>query len=412
MIITRAYKVRLKPNADVERNLEMHLDAARFIYNWALSRRKEEYQSSGKSLTAFTLNKELTVLKQTYCPWLYEVSNTALQSAIQDVCRAYENFFRRVKQGGCKPGFPRFKSKKNPKASFRLYGSIHVFDSAIQLPVIGRVRLKETGYLPTGGVKILNATVSRCIGRWFVSLQVEQEVEPGDPIGEPVGVDVGIKHLAVVSDGTVIENPKALYRMERKLKRKHRELCRRKKKGGANRQKSKEALAKIYARIANIRNHHLHQASHYVTDILKPTAVGVESLNVQGMAKNARLAKAVSDSAMSELLRQIAYKSLWNKSEVVRADRFYPSSKTCSGCGNVKEELRLDERVYRCEFCGLVIDRDLNAARNLALLAGKSPESLNACGWEGADAQNIARETVPDEAGTRATEGVNTSASQ
>jgi len=183
-----------------------------------------------------------------------------------------------------------------------------------------------------------------------------------------VGVDLGIKTLAVCSDGATFENPRALATAERKLKRLNRELSRRRK-GSKNRAKTRAKLARCHARIANIRSHALHNASYHLTAKTKPQAVVIEDLNVKGMLNNRSLSKAISDVGMGELRRQIEYKGTWYGVEVVTADRWYASSKTCSACGAVNRALTLSDRTYVCAACGAVIDRDLNAALNLASLA-------------------------------------------
>jgi putative transposase len=261
---------------------------------------------------------------------------------------------------------------------FRLTGAIHIFDNAIQLPRLGRLRLKEHGYLPVEDVHILSATVSERAGGWFVSVQVEREIPDPKATYQPVaGVDLGILALATVSDGTRIENPHALKSSLRNIKRLQRVVSRRKK-GSANREKAVRQLAKAHLRIANVRKNALHQ----VTSLLARTksAVVLEDLNVSGMVKNHHLAQAVADVGFYEFRRQMVYKGQWYGCQVILANRFYPSSKRCSQCGRIKLELDLSERVYICDHCGLMIDRDSNAAINLELLAtGSSPERY-ACG--------------------------------
>jgi putative transposase len=264
-----------------------------------------------------------------------------------------------------KSGFPRFKSKKHGIGGFRLTGTIHVFEKAIQLPRLGVLRLKERGYLPSCGVHILSATVSERAGRWFVSLQVEMEMP--DPIQEDkpaAGVDLGINRMAQVSDGTYFENPRALKSALSKLKRLQRVVSRRQK-GSANRQKAVKQLAKAHFRVSNIRKDALHQATTYLTK--SKSAVVLENLNVSGMLKNHHLAQAIADVGMYEFRRQLQYKGEWYGCEVLLADRFYPSTKRCSQCGNEKT-ISLAERMYCCEHCGQVMDRDLNAAINLEQL--------------------------------------------
>jgi putative transposase len=385
MNILRAYKTELDLNDRQKTACARHAGAARWAYNWGLARNKEAYQSGGKYLSAITLHKELNSLKQTEIGWMYEVSKTAPQEALRDLDKAFANFFRRVKlkqQGKLKEkcGFPKFKSKKKGLGSFRVWGSIHVYSDAIQLPRLGLLKLKERDYLPVTGVRVLSATVREKAGGWYVSLQCEVEIPDPVQSGKPVcGVDLGIKSLAVVSDGTVFGNPKALKSNLTRIKRLQRTVSRRVK-GSANRKKAIRKLAKAHARVANIRKDTLHQVT---TRLAKTKSVIVlEDLNVKGMVKNHKLAQAISDVGFYELRRQLMYKSQWYGCQVVLANRFYPSSKTCSGCGSVKPELGLEARVFVCESCGMVIDRDLNAAinlENLMITTGSLPGS-NACG--------------------------------
>jgi len=225
--------------------------------------------------------------------------------------------------------------------------------------------LKERGYLPGGGVHILSATVSEKAGRWFVSLQVEMEV--ADPLMEerPVaGVDLGINRMAQVSDDTYFENPRALKSALTKLKRLQRVVSRRQK-GSANRQKAVKQLARAHFRVANLRKNALHQATTKLTKT--KSAIMLENLNVSGMMKNHPLAQAIADVGMYEFRRQMEYKGQWYGCKVLLADRFFPSTKRCSQCGHEKA-IGLAERVYCCEHCGQVMDRDLNAAINLEQL--------------------------------------------
>ena len=208
-----------------------------------------------------------------------------------------------------------------------------------------------------------------------MSVQVEQESpDPAPSTGEIIGVDFGLKSLATLSDGTVFDNPRALRKAEHKLKRLSRELCRRKL-GSANRAKTKAKLSKCHAHVANVRHHALHQITHYLTAKTKPYGVVIEDLNVSGMMQNHHLAKAISDASFSEFRRQLEYKGKWYGVNVETVDRFFPSSKTCSVCGFVKDSLSLSERTFICDACGIEIDRDLNAARNLA-----AKHAVIACG--------------------------------
>lgn len=388
MRIKRAYKTELDPNNIQRTALLKHAGAARFAYNWGLARRKEEYERTGKSSNAIGLHRQLNALKRTDFPWMYEVSKCAPQEALRDLDKAFKNFF----EGRAK--YPKFRSRKRGIGGFRLTGSIKVFHDSVQLPRIGRVRVKEKDYLPTEGVHILSATVSEKAGRWFVSIRVEEEIEVPTNTGPVVGVDVGISPLAKISDGTTIENPKALARFERKKKRLQRSLSR-KIKGSRNRLDAKMRLARCELRIANIRR----DVQHKATTMLARTksVIGVESLNVAGLMKNHCLAKQLADAGLGEFLRQLGYKTKWNGGAVVAADPFFPSTKRCSNCGAVKDEMPLSERTYSCEVCGYEADRDLNSAKNLASVAASWAEMLNACESGEVHAE---RQVLPCEAGT------------
>ena len=402
MLLLRAYKTQLDPNNVLRTQLLRHAGAKRWAFNWGLRRKIEEVEKTGKSPSATALHKELNGLKKAPpeedgVSWMYEVSKCAPQDALRDLDQAFANFFRRLKTGE-KPGFPRFKSKKKGSGSFRLTGAIRVFERHIQLPRLGRLRLKERGYLPFDNpkVRILSATVREQAGLWYVSLQVE-EVLPREPSPETGGVDVGIRALATLSDGTSFGNPRALAKGERKLKRLHRALSR-KKKGSKNRKKALRKLTRQHARIAHVRENALHAISAAISK--RFGVVGAEDLNVSGMGRNRCLSKALHDGALGELLRQIRYKVEWAGGRVVLANLFYPSSKTCSTCGQVKAELKLDERTYRCDACGLVLDRDHNAARNLKNVAARGTETQNACGGGRLQAGNSRCPSVKQEPNT------------
>jgi len=323
---------------------------------------------------------------------MYDVSKCAPQEALRDLDVAYKNFFRRVKQGAKAKGFPKFKSKHRSKKKFRLTGSIRVFEDQIQLPRLGRLRLKEKGYLPVEGtpdVRIVSATVSERAGRWYVSVQVEKIVPgPVTPKGKPVGVDLGVKSLATLSDGTQYANPRALKKALKKIKRLQRTVSRRKK-GSANRHKAVVKLARAHARVANIRSNALHQ----ITSELAKTKlfIAIEDLNVAGMMKNHSLAQAIGDVGFHEFKRQLEYKTAWNGSELAVIDRWFPSSKTCSGCGQIDSNQTLNDRTYVCD-CGLELDRDHNAAINILnkALHTASSAGIYACGDTVRLASNIA----------------------
>ncbi|MGO8950452.1 MAG: RNA-guided endonuclease InsQ/TnpB family protein [Ktedonobacterales bacterium] len=393
MLVQRAYRTELALNDRQVTACRQHAGAARWAYNWGLRVKQERYTASKRSPTAIELHRELNALKKTAVPWMYQVSKCAPQEALWNLDAAFTHFFRRCalkKQGKWrgKLGYPRFKTKKKGLGSFRLTGRIAVYPEAIVLPRLGRLRLKERGYLPTSGVQILSATVSEQAGHWYVSLQVEEDQSVPQNTGPVVGIDLGIKTLATLSDGTVIANPRHLKRRLKKLKRLQRVVSRRKK-GGKNRKKAVRKLARLHRQIKNQRRNTLHQVT---TRLAKTKSVLViEDLNVSGMLKNHHLAQAIGDVGFSEFKRQLLYKASWYGARIILADRWEPSSKRCSSCGWVDEDLTLSDRVFHCEQCGLVLDRDLNAAINLAKLADSSPDSLNACGAAGSGAKHKPR---------------------
>jgi putative transposase len=386
MLVTRAYKTELDLTNEQVTACKQHAGAARFAYNWGLARRQEVYRETGKSIWAMALHKELNARKKEDLGWMYAVSKCAPQEGLRNLDSAFSHFFRRChlkKEGQWKGklGYPKFKSKKKGLGSFRLTGSIVVFPNAIQLPRLGLLRMKEKDYLPTTGVKVLSATVSEEAEHWYVSLQVAEEQDVPPNTGPVVGVDLGIKALATLSDGTIIPNPRHLKRHLKKIKRLHRRVSRRKK-GGQNRKKAVQQVRSEYRKVRNQRQNTLHQ----VTTLLAKTksVIVLENLNVAGMLKNHHLAQAIGDVGWYEFRRQLTYKAAWYGSRIILADRWEPSSRTCSGCGWYDASLTLADRTFHCQECGLVLDRDLNAAINLAKLAESSSDTGNACGVESA----------------------------
>ncbi len=347
--IHKDYKYELDPNNIQKTKLYQFSGTARYAYNWALGRIKNKETKPN----SMQLSREWNQWKYENAPWWNTISSWVPISAFQDLQKAFENFFSK------KTRFPRFKSKKRSRNSFRLVGSIKVNEKHVVLPRLGTLRIK--GISDVKG-KILAAIVTETAGKWFVSIRTRQEIEIPENQGPPVGVDLGIKNLAVLSDGETVEGPKALKRNQELLKRIQRKLARAQK-GSKRRERIKQRLAKLHYRIKCIRQDSLHKLT---TKLAKNYGViGIEDLNVAGMVKNHCLARSISDMGWGEFRRQLEYKVVWYGSELVIHDRFFPSSKTCSGCGQVKESLRLSERVYECENCGLELDRDLNAALNL-----------------------------------------------
>lgn len=365
--IKRAFKTKLDLNNKQKSYFIACCGVSRFVYNWALADRIAKFEMGEKS-NIYEQKRRFNGVKKEQYPWLVEYPYEISESAFEDLDSAYLNFFRRIKQRSEKAGFPKFKSRHHSRLSFRLRRNIVAKADKIRLQRIGWVRLAEKNYIPTDGCKILSVVISESAGDWFVSVQVEMDIPEQQPKGEAIGIDMGVKSLAVCSDGDAFDNPKTLEKYSKRLARLQRELHRRVK-GSNNRLKTKAKIAKLHRKITNTRKHTLHNISRHITTNTMPKTIVIEDLNVKGLIKNRRLAKAVVDSSMGELRRQIEYKAAWNNIEVKTADRWYPSSKTCSNCGNVKNELSLNERTYICVVCGTRIDRDLNAALNLAALA-------------------------------------------
>lgn len=331
-MIQRGYKTELHPNNKQRTLLLKHAGAARYAYNWGLAQKKTAIHTKSKIPNAIELHRRLNTLKKTEFGWMYEVSKCSPQEALRNLDRAFDNFFK--KRGK----FPKFKSKKNGIGGFRLTGTIKVENSHVQLPRLGRLKLKERGYLPTDA-KILSASVSERAGRWFVSIQVEQE-QPAftgqKDERDVVGVDLGIKTLAVVSDGQTFDAPKPLKNKLRKLKKLNQGVSR-KVKGSSNRRKAVGRLRRLYYKISNIRKDCLHK----MTTILAKTKriIGIEDLNVSGMLRNHKLARSIADLGLFEWRRQI------------------------------NENLTLADREWECSGCSTYHDRDYNASCNLEYVA-------------------------------------------
>jgi putative transposase len=376
MLVKRAYKYELDPNNHQRTFLHQHAGVARFAYNWGLEQRialLKNNQGNDRFTDAMKQHKLLNSLKKSEFSWMYKYSKCAPQEALRDLHRAFQNFYRGLKTGQ-KVGFPRYK-KKGVNDSFRLTGVIRFEGRKIQLPRIGKIRVKERRERYHNG-RILSVTVRRRAHKWFVSVTVEEDIpELIHPKCDPVGVDLGIKTLATLSNGTCFGNPRALERQLRKLQRLSKTLSR-KSKGSKNRERAKRRLARMYLKIFNIRQDALHK----ITTCLAKNhrKIVIEDLNVSGLMKNRRLARAIADVGFYEFRRQLEYKCQWYGSNLVVAPRTFPSSKLCSECGHKKSELSLSEREYHCEECGLRIDRNLNAALNL--VAVSLPETQNACG--------------------------------
>jgi putative transposase len=380
VIVHQAFRYELAPTPGQRQALARHAGAARWAWNWGLAVRAEARRRRRETLNAVALHRLLNRLKRTpRFSWLYQVSKCAPQEALRDLDRAYTAFWAGRKQGR-RVGHPRFKKRGRCPDRFRLTGAIHVTSEGIVLPRIGLVATKEATAKFRG--RILSVTCKREADRWYAAVGVEVERPDPAPVDGPVvGVDRGLATLAVCSDGPRIAHPRALRRGLRTIQRRSKAVAR-KQRGSRNRAKAVLALARAHRRARNQRTEVLHKAT---TRLAKTKSVlVVEDLHVAGMLRNRRLARSIADASWAEFHRQLAYKTAWYGSRLVVADRWYPSSKTCSACGQVRTELALSQRTFQCPACGLSLDRDLNAARNLASLAlaaaGSSPETRNACG--------------------------------
>jgi putative transposase len=435
-IVYQAYRFALDPTPRQQGGLASHVGASRFAFNWGLALVKErlERRAAGEDVQVpwglFELRREWNRAKGQVAPWWAENSKEAYSSGLDGLARALKNFSdsKNGRRRGARLGFPRHKRKGRSRETCRFTtGVIRVEADRhhVSLPRLGRLRTHESTRklarrLEQGTARILSATISRQGGRWYVSFgcQVQRTINGPRRPGDRVGVDVGLHHLAVLSDGRRVPNPAPLQAALRELRRRNRRLARRTGPtalDGSRREPSKGWLAAKYelsrthARVASLRRNALH---HLTTELAATYGtVVIEHLNVAGMLRNRRLARRLADAGFGELRRQLTYKCAWAGGQLAQADIFYPSSKTCSGCGHVKAKLSLSERTYRCECCGLVVDRDINAACNLAALvdvladvsapvvAGSGPETLKTP-VDGDVGPGFGR-AVPGEAGSR-----------
>jgi putative transposase len=404
--VIQAYRFALDLTPRQQRSLASHTGAARFTYNWGLqlvkTRLDQRQTDPGVMVpwTLYELQREWSRTRHQVAPWWPENSKEAYKSGLDGLARALKNWSgsRTGRRKGRPMGFPRPKKKGRARDACRFTtGPLKVLPDRkhVQLPRIGVLKTHESTRklarrLEQGTARIVAATISRQADRWFVSFTVEVQRHTPDSNNKRtvVGVDAGIRHLAVLSTGVAIANPRALEHQLCKLRRLNRQLARCTP-GSKRRKQTRWQLARVHARAANVRQDALHKLT--TTLATEHGTIVVEHLNVAGMVRNRRLARFLSDAGMAELRRQCAYKTAWYGSRLVVADRFYPSSKTCSACGWVKAKLTLAERTFSCETCRLRVDRDLNAAHNLAKLAQHVAQS----GWETQNARGADQKTQP-----------------
>lgn len=373
-MLYKSYKIRLEPNNKQLTALKGHAGVSRHAYNQGLNYCNELYDKNINTPTAIDLHKWLVATIKKEYTWYYDYSKCSPQQSLRDLESAFKNFHRIQKKSkytlkdskGKLKGLPKFK-KKGIRDSFYLEGNIFINGKKIKLPKIGWIRLSEN--VSVNSIK--NCTISRISDDWYISFKTEHLKENTIKKHSVVGVDLGLKTLATLSNGEVIENVRAYKKSKNKLRRLQKTVSRRFVKGAKsqskNYNKSKIELSKCHKRISDIRKDVLHKTTSYLSKNFD--TVVIEDLNVKGMSKNHRLASSILDGGFYEFKRQLMYKKEWYGGSVIVANRFYASSKTCSRCGNVKESLLLSERVYCCDNCGLQIDRDLNASINLEKLA-------------------------------------------
>ena len=378
--LKRAYKIEINPTDEQKSKIHRTIGVSRFVYNFYIARNKEVYEKEGKFVSGMDFSKWLN---NEYIPnnqemkWIKEVSSKATKQAIMNGDKAFRDFFKKAK------GFPRFKKKKNQdvKAYFPKNNKTDwtIERHRVKIPTLGWIRLKEFGYIPVNSI-VKSGTVSQKADRYYVSILVEDDyIEVSKSTNEGVGIDLGVKEFAVCSDGIKFKNinkTSTVKKVEKKLKREQRKLSRKYeslkirnkniKEGRATRQNIQKQVVKVqrlHQRLANIRTDYINKI---VSSIIKqkPSYITIEDLNVKGMMKNKHLSKAIASQKFFEFKTKLMSKCKQNNIELRIVDRFYPSSKTCSNCGKIKKDLKLSDRIYKCD-CGFTIDRDLNASINL-----------------------------------------------
>ena len=376
----KAYKMEINPTDEQKSKIHQTIGVSRFVYNFYIARNKEIYEREGKFVSGMDFSKWLN---NKYIPnnqemkWIKEVSSKATKQAIMNGDKSFRDFFKKAK------GFPKFKKKKNQdvKAYFPKNNKTDwtIERHRVKIPTLGWIRLKEFGYIPVNSI-VKSGTVSQKADRYYVSILVEEnDKKVYKSTNEGVGIDLGVKEFVVCSDGIKFKNinkTSTVKKIEKKLKREQRKLSRKYeslkirnkniKEGRATRQNIQKQIIKVqklHQRLTNIRTDYINKI---VSSIIKqkPSYITIEDLNIKGMMKNKHLSKAIASQKFFEFKTKLTFKCKENHIELRIVDRFYPSSKTCSQCGKVKKDLKLSDRIYKCD-CGFTIDRDLNASINL-----------------------------------------------
>ena len=362
----KSIKLRLYPNKKQQVLINKTFGCTRFVYNYYLDKKIKTYGNENKSMSFNQTLKDLTLLKKELV-WLKDVDKFALQNSLKDLNQAYENFFK------SDFGFPKFKSKNKTKKSYKTNftnNNIEMFENHIKLPKLGKVKYRDNSFIKG---KILNVTISQSkTGKYFASVCYEKEQVLYNKTGSEIGIDLGLTNFCILSNGDKIKNPRYYNNLQSELAKEQKTLSRmqrlaldnnKKLSDCKNYQKQKIKVAKIHEKIANLRTDFLHKLT---TNIVKNhDIICIEDLNVKGMLKNKKLAKSISDASWSEFVRQLSYKCELHGKTLIKVNRYYPSTKTCSCCGHKNENLTLQDRVWTCPTCNTFHDRDINAAINI-----------------------------------------------
>lgn len=366
----KAFKIRLLPTEQQKELMFKSIGCSRFVYNWALNR-INELQKQGIKYNMSDIRKEFTqIKKQDKFTWLNEVSNTTMVESMRNLDKAFKQFFK------TKKGYPKFKTKRKSKQSFYIrYNHLYFKNNVCNIEKIGKVKFKTNYNIPE--CKYSNPYCSYDGKYWYLSFTIEVE-ENQTTLNKDlsIGIDLGVKDLAICSNGSKFNNinkTKRAKKIKKKLKRLQRQISRKYELNKVNNKfvktnniiKLEKQIKLLYRKLYNIRSNYIHQITNKIIK-LKPYRIVMEDLNVKGMMKNKHLSKAIQEQCFYEFIRQMKYKCEWNGIEFIQANRYFPSSKKCSCCSSIKKDLKLKDRIFRCDVCGLIIDRDYNASINLA----------------------------------------------
>lgn len=367
----KAFKYRIYPNKVQEVIIAKHIGCVRWVYNYGLERKIQAWTTDKKNMSKFDISNELPDLKvKEGTKWLSEVNAQSLQSSLEHLDQAYKRFFKQKK------GFPRFKSKHNSRQSFTIpqHFKIKKYEHKLVLPKIGEINIKMHRDFKGSMRKVVISKTST--GKYYASILVDTIEQPFKckkvKEATTLGIDLGIKSFITLSDGRKVDNPKILNQYQKRLKKAQQSLSR-KVKGSNNRNKSRIKVARVHEKVSNIRKDFLHKLSHSLTHENQVRTIVVEDLNVSGMQKNHHLARSIGDCSWSAFIDMLKYKCEWNGINFIEIGRFEPSSKLCSDCGTINKNLKLSDREWTCTACGVVHDRDINAAKNIKIM-GLNPK--------------------------------------